>query len=140
MATEHLWDVKHDYYCSETCFFTNKDLVTRYRSWAEFFAAEGDNAPYYNLLFRWDWRLANDDGEDKPAPDFDDNYRGYVLSMFWMIQRKGYHRTTEVEVCRNDEPEVHSFLERHWRYVAGLWAPISGLPSLDELPPAADTV
>lgn len=125
LAKRHLWEVEHRYYCSENNYFARGDEqpTARYKSWAEFFSEEGDSDPDYNLLFRWDWR----EGADWELAEYngDDNYRNGRLLLFWMGQRKGLYRWTEIEVCRADEPAVSAFLTERFRHLLSLWEPFA---------------
>lgn len=120
-----LWEASHRYYCNEGNYFARGDQqpTCRYRSWGEFLSEEGDSDPDYNLLFRWDWR----EGEDYDLAPYngDDNYRNGLLMLFWMGQRKGLYRWTEVEVCRADEPSVREFLQDRFDFLVSLWAPLT---------------
>jgi hypothetical protein len=122
---KHLWEVDHPYYCNQGNYFATggQETSTRYKSWAEFFTEEGDCDPDYNLLFRWDWQ----EGELCDAAEFngDVNYRNGVLLLFWMGQRKGLYRWSEVEVCRADEPAVREFLQSRFDYLKRVWEPLT---------------
>ena len=122
---KRLWEVKHPYYCNLGNYFATggDDTHTRYRTWGEFYASEGDCDPDMNLLFRWDWQ----EGEDHDLAPFngDENYRNGLLLLFWMGQRKGLYRWSEVEVCRADEPAVREFLQSRFNYLKTLWEPLS---------------
>lgn len=118
---QHLWEVKHSYYCNEGNYYSN-DCGTEYRSFADFLEEMGAADKDYNLLFRWDW-VENDD-EDAPAWNGDVNYRNGVLKLFYMQQRKGRYTYCTVEVCRADEPVVIEFLKPHRDYLLSLWSPL----------------
>ena len=122
----HLWEVKHAYYCNEGNYFARGDQQPhmKYRNWAEFIAEEGDSDFDYNLLFRWDWKEENDNGEATFNGDV--NYRNGRLFLFWMGQRKGLYRWTEIEVCRADEPAIREWLQPRLNYLMKLWAPLTG--------------
>lgn len=122
----HLWEPEHDYYCSETNYYSN-DTVQEYGTLIEFLAAEGDSDMDYNLVFRWDWQLIEEDavGRSVSMPEGDDYYRGYDFKVFWMGQRKGLYRSTITKVCRADEPAVIEWLRPRWDHLSKLWAPIS---------------
>lgn len=120
----HLWEVNHPYYCNEGNYFASgTDQVGDYfKSWSEFFTNYHDADFDMNLVFRWDWR----EGEDWDLQPFngDINYRNGRLLVFWMGQRKGLYRWTEIEICRADEPAVRAWLQERWDYLAKLWAPL----------------
>lgn len=44
-------------------------------------------------------------------------------------QRKGYHSTSIVEVCRADESAVIEFLQPRLEYLLQLWLPLASLSS-----------
>lgn len=120
-----LWEARHPYYCTEGNYFTSQkhhQTIWPFKSWAEFLAEMGDADLDYNLLFRWDWQ----EGEDYELAPYngDDNYRNGRLLLFFMHQRKGYHSTSVVEVCRADEPAVRSYLEPRLAHLLAVWAPL----------------
>jgi hypothetical protein len=125
---KHLWEHDHPYYCSEQHYFgtgtSRENPNSEFKSWAEFLEAMGDADKDYNLIFRWDWERSKD-GEPLAAPT-DPYYRDGQLKLFYMIQRKGYHRMCEVEVCPADEPLVREFLAPHWEHMRRLWEPLGG--------------
>jgi hypothetical protein len=114
----HLWEVKHPYYCNDGNYFAHEQPVTEYGSWAEFFESEGDSDFDMNLLFRWDWRKADPEGNEW-------GNEKETLLLFWMGQRKGLYRWTEVHVTEADEPAVRAWLETRWQYLKRLWTPLS---------------
>lgn len=116
-----LWEIKHPYYCNEGLYFgtgSSGGVDDHFRTFAEFAAEYADADFDYNLVFRWDWQEDN-------AFNGDVNYRNGRLLVFWMIQRKGYHRWSTVEVCRADEPAVIEFLKPRWEHMKKLWEGIS---------------
>lgn len=126
----HLWEVDHAYYCTEGGYFhtqAHHKTVHEFKSWADFLEEMSDADMDYNLLFRWDWSEVNydEDGEELPAFNGDVNYRNGKLSLFFMHQRKGFHSTSIVEVCRADEPAVIEFLKPRLAHLMGLWAPLA---------------
>lgn len=129
-----LWQTDHAYYCNEGNYYASgrEQPTSAYRSWAEFLDAEGDCDFDYNLLFRWDWK----EGENHDLPPFngDVNYRNGKLVLFWMGQRKGLYRWTEVEVCRADEPAVRKWLWPRFDHLVSLWDPFVGTTT----PPVGD--
>lgn len=121
----HLWEADHAYYCNEGNYFaSDTECSARYRTWAEFFESEGNSDMDYNLLFRWDWKEGPEGEDSGSAFNGDVNYRNGILLLFWMGQRKGLYRWTEVEVCRADEAAVIAFLQPRLDYLADLWAPL----------------
>jgi hypothetical protein len=124
-ASPRLWEIKHPYYCNESNYYARGDQqpVTEYKSWPEFAAAEGEADFDMNLVFRWDWR----EGPDWDLAEFngDPNYRNGKLLVFWMGQRKGLYRWTEIEVCRADEPAIREWLKPRLKHLLSLWAPLT---------------
>lgn len=129
MSVEHLWEVDHPYYSSESNFFS-RDYHTNYGSWQAFFEAEGDNDLDYNLLFRWDWSpndyLEDDstDGLKAYADRFGDRDHAWTLKLFYVLQRKGIYRAVEVSVCKADEPAVRAFLAKYVAHLRLVWEPL----------------
>lgn len=124
-----LWGADHPYYCNEGNYYApgREQPFTRYRSWAEFIEAEGDSDFDMNLLFRWDWRENESWGHGSEF-NGDVNYRNGVMLLYWMGQRKGLYRWTEVEVCRADESAIREFLQPRLDYLLSLWAPMTITP------------
>lgn len=121
--TKHLWEIKHLYYCNEGNYFARESVGIEYRSFADFLAEEGDLDMDYNLLFRWDWTVENDDGESNSNGDI--YHRNGKLKLFWMGQRKGLYRYSLVDVCRADEPAVIEFLRPRMLHLFSLWEPLN---------------
>lgn len=117
---KHLWEVSHPYYCNEGNYFAsgNDQPHCKYESWASFFEEEGNSDPDMNLLFRWDWREA--DPEEKNWGN-----KAETLLLFWMGQRKGLYRWTEVVVSKDDEPAVRAWLTGRLKYLQSLWEPLA---------------
>lgn len=116
----HLWEIDHPYYCNEGNYYApGTDQPTeKYESWEDFIDAEGDSDFDMNLVFRWDWRKADPDGEHW-GNEVD------TLLIFFMGQRKGLYRWVEIEVKDADEPSVKEWLDKRWKYLALLWQGIS---------------
>ena len=121
-----LWEAKHPYYCNLGGYFSGEKVEGNYKSWSEFIDEEGDADFDMNLLFRWDWEKL--DGEPYEPGD-DPNYRDGVLRLFWIAQRKGYYRYTNVEVCQADEPAVRAWLQERLDYLVCMWLPLQPEPS-----------
>lgn len=126
MSETPLFEADHPYYCNEGNYYApgNDQPTARYRTWAEFIEEEGESDMDYNLLFRWDWRESEDWGHGSPF-NGDPNYRNGVLLLYWMGQRKGLYRWTEIEVCRADEPAIRAFLQIRFDYLVSLWGPLT---------------
>ncbi len=119
---KHLWEAKHPYYCSDQCYFSAKAIVDTYGTWQEFVEASKDDDFDLNLLFRWDWNL----GEEHDLPiHTDPYYRDGELDLFFMLQRKGYHRVARISVCKADEDLVRVWLNLRWEHMQTLWKPCS---------------
>lgn len=119
----HLWEVDHPYYCYKKNYFTTKTVCDEHATWASFEWKYRNADVDTNLVFRWDWL----EGEDWDAEPFngDVNYRNGKLLIFWMSQRLGLYRCSEVDVCRADEPAVVAFLRPRWEHMRWLWEPLS---------------
>ena len=117
-----LWEAEHSYYCNDGNYYARESVESKYRSWTQFLAEEGNSDFDLNLVFRWDWR----EGEGWDLAEFngDENYRNGELKIYWMGQRKGLYRYSTVEVCRADEPRVREWLEQRWEHLEKLWEPI----------------
>lgn len=131
---EHLWEFDHPYYCSESNFFSS-DCRTLFTSWQGFIREEGDNDFDMNLVFRWDWEpkeFLEDDsvaGLRRYADLFSDRDHAWILHVFWMGQRKGLFRVTEIDVCKADEPEVRAWLTLRAEHMRVIWEPLLAVPS-----------
>lgn len=121
--SKHLWEVKHPYYCNDGNYYTNESVETYYKSWAEFIDEQGDSDMDMNLIFRWDWKEEDDEGEALPF-NGDVNYRNGKLWIFWMGQRKGLYRYSTVEVCRADEQAIKEWLLPRFEHLKSLWEPL----------------
>lgn len=110
---KHLWEVPHPYYCSEQNYYSNH-AIREFTSWKEFLEEYGNSDMDMNLVFRWDWLLA--DPEDVPDED--------QLLIFFMGQRKGiYHSVTIKNIQPEDEPAVIAWLQLRWEHSKKLWEP-----------------
>lgn len=116
----HLWEVDHPYYCNQGNYYArgNEQPFAKYSSWAAFTDEQGESDFDMNLVFRWDWRKADPDGE-KWGNKTDE------LQIFFMGQRKGLYRWVEIEVSDTDEPAVKAWLSRRWDYLKLLWEGVS---------------
>ena|ERR1700743_3258422 len=128
LSTEpkHLWEVDHPYYCNEGNYFARgTDRVhDEFSRWADFWEEYKDADFDMNLVFRWDWKEEHpESGETNFTGDV--NYRNGKLLIFWMGQRKGLYRWSEIQVCRADEPLVIKFLRPRLEHLKKLWEPLS---------------
>lgn len=122
---KHLWEVDHPYYCAESNYYApgREQPCSQHKSWAEFYEEYKDADFDLNLVFRWDWKEEDPETGDSTF-NGDVNYRNGKLLVFWMGQRKGLYRWSEIEVCRADEPAVRAWLQKRWDYLAKLWEPL----------------
>jgi hypothetical protein len=104
MQDKHLWEIEHDYYCDDR-------ELRGYNSWKKFIESDGSCDFNMNLLFRWDWNI-NDDGKN-------------VLSLFWVLQRKGRLLSDEIIVNKSDEKDIIKWLNKRFDHIFKLWEPIS---------------
>lgn len=106
-AKKHLWEVEHDYYCAEGCYYSSEPH-NEFPSWEAFLDEEGDADLDMNLLFRWDW-----DRTEK------------TLKLYFMGQRKALPRSVFIRAMHADEePSVRAWLAKRWTHLRNLWAPV----------------
>lgn len=113
----HLWEAKHDYYCTDTNYFSS-EKVAEFRNWDQFMSEFADADMDYNLVFRWDWRGSNEPDED---------LRHDELHIYFMGQRKGKFFTTIINVDKEDEPQVIEWLRPRLEHLVKLWQPFDVL-------------
>lgn len=119
---KHLWEVEHSYYCNQSNYFdAGNHYYAGYESWQEFQETEGNNDLDLNLVFRWDWTKHDEDLEEGETPE-------QILSIFWVLQRKGIFRCTEVRVTAENEPAVKEWLGKRFQHLMKLWAPMCETP------------
>lgn len=113
MATKRkrLWEARHPYRCHELPWH-DPEATRHWYTWAAFFEEEGDADLDLNLLVRWDWRAAEETGDE-------------VLFLAFLTQRKGFLRTATVDVTREDELAVLRYLRPRWTRLRQIWAPLS---------------
>jgi hypothetical protein len=113
--SKHLWEVHHPYYCADSNYYAPgmEQPVERYDSWPHFLEAEGDSDFDMNLLFRFDWKKADEDNEQSHD----------ILWLFWMGQRKGLYRWSEVSITDDDELSVMEWLRKRFDHIKLLWEP-----------------
>ncbi|KGC12964.1 hypothetical protein DM48_315 [Burkholderia gladioli] len=132
MNDKHLWEIKHPYYCTEGGYTHSQEqhkTIWEFKSWADFFAEMGDADMDYNMLFRWDWDEMDDD--NRPTFTGDPYYRNGKLKMFFMVQRKGFHSCSIIDVCRADEPAVIEYLMPRLAHLMSLWEPLARITTED---------
>ncbi len=127
---KHLWECKHPYYCTEGQYFSsqaNYPTIWPFDTWEDFIGEMGAADEDYNMLFRWDWEEPEEDDEGEPLPPFsgDVNERNGKLKLFFMVQRKGFHSTSIVNVCRADETAVIEYLKPKLAHLKSLWEPLT---------------
>lgn len=116
-----LWEANHSYYCSESNFF-DRDYTTEYNSWEEFIEAEDDSDDDLNLVFRWDWKISNKEGEDYYEPDEPTTHQ---LQLCYMLQRKGIYRAVIVDVEEDDEEKIRKWLAPKYQKMLEIWQPFN---------------
>lgn len=120
---KHLWEVEHSYYCNEVNYFAcRNDSVHEYKSFQDYLNERGDECSDMNLIFRWDWKEEDEDGE--VIFNGDDYYRNGKLYIFYMLQRKGAFDSVIIDVCRADEDRVRNFLMPRWELMKEIWEPL----------------
>jgi hypothetical protein len=119
----HLWEIDHPYYCAEATWHKNLDGTfnhQRWAAWAEFrddtIFTTGDRD--LNLLFRWDWQSWRRHPSPSLRADEPDE-----LSLFFVMQRKGFLASHTIHVIDDDEPEVRAFLTDCANTMTALWEP-----------------
>lgn len=106
-----LYECKHDYYCQHENHYSN-NTVTFFDSWKDFYECWGDSDMDYNLLFRWDWNIDEETGENE-------------LYLYWMLQRKGAYICSIVKVKKEDEPKIKKWLNKRYNHLNKLWEPFN---------------
>jgi len=125
MDNTALYAIDHPYYCNRGSYYATAldQPYQEYEAWADFLAEEGDSDMDMNLVFRWDWK--EEDEEGNPSFKGDVNERNGTLFLFIIGQRKGLYRWVEVKVCRADNDAVRAYLEPRWEHMKKLWAPLT---------------
>jgi hypothetical protein len=116
-----LYEVKHPYYCSETnCRVDGLSDPPRghmeHSSWEDFLNYWGEEDPDRNLLFRWDWRTTEEDGEE-------DRFEA-----FWILQGRGDFLASSFPVKREEEAAIREWLEERFEKIQAIWAPFTSPP------------
>lgn len=141
--SKHLWEVDHDYYGADHCYYANGHQTAEwnreYDSWAEFTEADGSlfgvsetaiTDISMNWLYRWDWlRPDPDDYKYEVEEDPDFQIPGDHLELFWIFPRKGMISNVSIKVTEADEPAVREWLQRFADYMREMWAPFDLSPA-----------
>lgn len=140
----HLWEVEHDYYGPEGCYYAsgvvNEQNVTRFDSWQDFIEngdelADDHDPGGMNLLYRWDWHAWHlvewFDPEGDGVDENGENGEKWELELFWMLPRKGIMLRTEIRATPADEPDVRRWLALRWEYMRSIWEPVSAWEEAD---------
>lgn len=113
----HLWEAQHSYYCSDSNYYVGGPDYggLEFSSWPDFLAEFEDADLDMNLVFRWDWRLADADNEQESD----------TLYIYFILQRKGNFLPVRVNgVTKDDEKAVKAFLRPRWEHLRTLWDPL----------------
>lgn len=120
---KHLWEVKHDYYCTRGCYYIGRDRIDEvhceYDSFDAFLADWNDADFDYNLLFRFDWRQAGPDWELETDQ----------LRLYFFQQRKAKPNSVYVVVKKEEEDKVKQYLLPRLQHLLKLWAPLASSPT-----------
>lgn len=104
--------VKHDYYCSDSNFYSN-EAALKYETFSDFYEDFHDADIDMNLIFRWDIR------------EREESKRHY-LEIFMMNQRKGIFRPIYISLF--DDKDVDLFiglLKPHIEKIKSIWKPFN---------------
>jgi hypothetical protein len=111
----HLWEIDHPYYAAEGNYFAT-GWHNHFASWEAFTAEthfyKGDRDQ--NLLYRWDWR----------KPGHHDWTGTEMLSLYFVLQRKGICCSVEMPISEAHEPTVRRWLDQCAGFLAAIWEPI----------------
>jgi hypothetical protein len=115
MTLQELANAGHPYYCHDNNYYSN-EAAQRYKTFKQFIEEWADADKDYNLLFRWDVTLRD---EDKPE-------KGYSFSAFYILQRKGIFMPITVDkITEEDVPTLMKFISGYWDIMKKIWQPIS---------------
>lgn len=105
--------IDHDYYCSESNFYSN-DASLSYETFKEFLDEFEDADVDMNLVFRWDLKKYDDS----------DISKGYYMEIYQMKQRKGIF--TPIEIVKFEEDDIEGFvkyIKPHIDKLKNIWKP-----------------
>lgn len=82
-----------------------------------------------NYLFSFSDEILEETGATKEEVEaskreFEENSQSDRLMLFFMLQRKSYNISVEVNVTEDDEPLVREWLQKKWEYMKGMWEPL----------------
>jgi len=109
----------HDYYCSKRNFYSNEPSES-FETMTEFLDQYEDADVDMNLCFRWDIHNRSEDEEGKKAGR-------YCAEVFIMMQRKGIFKPCQIQHVNEEEiTRFKKYLDKHWKTLQQIWAPVSG--------------
>lgn len=108
--------VKHPYYCSDGCYYSN-NCETSWSSFAAYLAEMGEADVDMNFVWRWD--VKGIDPEDNPG------WTVASLHLYMMHQRKAKPHTHIIQITREDEAAILAYLGKHWQTMQAIWAPFA---------------
>lgn len=108
---KHLWEVDHPYYATCGNWFNN-DCHQEYANLASFLSDHGASDIDLNLVYRWDWKVDEDD-------------RSHRLEVFFIEQRKAKARSVGVAVTADDEDGVIAYLRPRLAVLKSVWEPLT---------------
>lgn len=100
----HLWEVKHDYYCT---LASTHHCLPSWRAFIDGYSPFMDA----NFLVRWDWHEVPEDARDE-------------LRLYVLLQRVGGYVSFVIWVEKSDEVEIRAWLEERARYMQAMWSPL----------------
>jgi hypothetical protein len=144
----HLWEIKHDYYCTRSNYLVAPSEIDeyyeKYESWNDYLKTFNQRFISHNLIFRWDWippwQLIEEQDCLSVPKDFydsqfeinnkyknwsdDDSINESRLELYLILPRKGMYTWKEIMVARKDEPAIKEHLQLHLQYLKSLWLPL----------------
>lgn len=107
--------VKHDYYCSDSNYFSRETQST-YKTFNDFYKEWFEADVDMNLCFRWD---IGREGEEK------DENKLYYMQIFLIQQRKGkFYPIWIDEVVDSDVQHILEYLKKHQKTLRQIWKPL----------------
>lgn len=116
----HLWEADHPYYMNEGSY-CQAGCHTDFECLDDFLDNWSGSDIDMNRVHRWDWR----EGEDWGVSDDGSDDTIGRLSVYFIMQRKGYTYSCDITVRRSDEARVIDYLKPHADLNAKLWSDIS---------------